>query len=53
MFFSVFEGILELLLHKRQFPALVIQIFVELELGLPSDTCTWTGSSGFPSLVQK
>lgn len=36
MLFKVFGGIRELLLHKRHFPALVIQTLVALAVGVPS-----------------
>ena len=46
-------GILELLLHKRHFPLLVIYIFVALAEGVPLFTWTWIGSNGLPSFAQK
>ena len=49
----VLFGILELLLHRRHLPLLVIQILVALTEGVPLFTWTWIGSKGSPSFAQK
>ena len=53
MFFRTHTGMCELLFAIRHFPVLVIHTFVAFSVGPPCEMCTWIGSNGLPSFVQK